>query len=74
MSAVQVFWKHSEKKRDCLLHTIFPFLSYCVFYLFGELSGIFNKFEIVVETLSVSKSLKFVAWEKYQNFLIFPIV
>ena len=45
-SAVQVFWKHWEKEK-LLIRSNFSF-SHCVFYLFGELSDIFDKFEIVV--------------------------
>ena len=39
--------------------------SHSVFYLFGELSAIFIKYRIViVQTLSVWMSLKFVVWER----------
>ena len=39
-------------------------ISHSVFYPFGEFSAIFIKCKIVVCTLSVSKSLKFVVWER----------
>ena len=39
--------------------------SHSVFYLFEEISSIFNEFEIVIcKTLSVWKSPKFVVWER----------
>ena len=46
VSAVQVFWKHCGKRRNCSWQAIPPFPT--VFYLFGELSAIFILFEIVV--------------------------
>ena len=42
----QAFWKHWEKEK-LLITSNFSF-SHSVFYLFGELSAIFVKFEIVV--------------------------
>ena len=39
-------WKHSRKRRNCLLQAISPFPS--VFYLFEELAAIFMQFEIVI--------------------------
>ena len=45
-AAVQVFWKQWEK--DKLLVTSNFSFSLSVFYLFGELSAIFNKLKIVV--------------------------
>ena len=47
-------------------------LSLGVFYLFGEDSAIFIEFEIVVmQTLSIWKSLKFVVWEKVKTKFLF---
>ena len=47
MSAVQVFWKHFGEKEKLLVMSNFSF-SGSVFYLFGEFSAIFIKFEIVI--------------------------
>ena len=47
VSAVPVFLKTLQEKEK-LLVTSNSFFSHSVFYLFGELSAIFNKFEIVV--------------------------
>ena len=46
MSAGQVFWKHWENEK-LLIMSNFSF-SHIAFYLFGELSVIFKKFEIIV--------------------------
>ena len=53
MSSVQVFWKHWEKEK-LLVTSNFSF-SDSVFYLFGELSAFFIKFEIVSFSLEESK-------------------
>ena len=67
MFAVQVFWKHCEKRRKCSLKSNFSF-THCVFYPFRDLSGIFIKFEnCCLQTLSVSKRLKFVVWERVKS-------
>ena len=50
------------EKEKLLVRSNFSF-SHSVFYLFGELSAIFIKSEIVVCKLSVWKSLKCVVWE-----------
>ena len=47
MSSVQVFRKHCGEKEKLLVTSNFSF-SHSVFYLFGELSAIFIKFDIVV--------------------------
>ena len=47
VSAVQDFWKHCGKKEKLLVQSNFSF-SQIVFYLFGELSANYIKFEIVV--------------------------
>ena len=50
VSAVQVFRKHCEKRRNCFILAIrsnFSF-SHSVFHKFGELSAIFIKLEIVI--------------------------
>ena len=51
-------------EKDKLLVTSNLSFSHSAFYPFGELFAIFKKFEIVVCTLSVWKSLEFVVWEK----------
>ena len=50
--------------KDELLITSNSSFSPSVFYPFGKRSAIFIKFEIVIEILSVWKSLKFVVWER----------
>ena len=39
-----------------------------VFYLFGELSAIFSKFEIVCKLFQFGRVLKFVVWERVKYF------
>ena len=44
------------------------FFSHRVFYLFGDLSASFIKFEIVVcKLFQFGKSLKFVVWERVKD-------
>ena len=45
--AVQVLRKHCEKIEELLATSNFSF-SHCVFHLYGDLSAVFIKFEIVV--------------------------
>ena len=47
VTAVLIFWKHCGEKEKLLVTSNFSF-SHRVFYLFGEHSAIFIKFEIVV--------------------------
>ena len=56
--------KTPREKEKLLVTSNFSFFR-GVFYLFRELSAIFNKFEICcLQTLSVWKSLKSVVWER----------
>ena len=65
-SLLKTLWE----KEKLLVTSNFSF-SHCVFYPFGELSAILNKFEIVVCNLSIWESLKFVVWERVN--LLFEI-
>ena len=75
VSAVQAFWKHFGKRRNCLYRAISPFLTLFSHRL-EKITDIFIKFEIVVckhfyqiwncrlQTLTVWESLKVVIWER----------
>ena len=54
MSAVQVFWKHCGKRRNCSWQASSPFLT-----ALQKLSTIFYHWNCHLQTLSVWKSLKF---------------
>ena len=56
-SLLKTLWE----KEKLLVTSNFSF-SHSVFYPFAKLSAIFISFEIVVQTLSVWKTIKFVVW------------
>ena len=63
MSAVQVFWKHCGKRRNCSKRAISLFLSvfwrvFCHFY---------QTWNYILQTLSVWKSPKLVVWERVKH-------
>ena len=62
-SPLKTLWE----KEKLLITSNFSF-SHSVFYPFGELSAIFIKFEIVVFKNFVWKSLKFVVWERVNEY------
>ena len=71
VSAVQVFWKHCGKRRNCSVTSNFSFC-HSVFYPFGLLSAIFVKLKIVVckafefgrvSNLSFGKGLRWYKWD-----------
>ena len=67
MSEMQVFWKHNGKTINCSLQAISPF-STVFFYLFGELSAIFIKFEIAVcKLFQVGRVLRFIVWKRVKK-------
>ena len=57
------FEKKTQWEKEKLLVTSNFSFSYSVFYLFGELSAIFVKFETVVCKLCLFGRVKFVVWE-----------
>ena len=67
LSAMQVFWKHCGKRRNCSLREISPFLS--VFFLCILIT--FRHFYPIqscrLQTLSFWKSLKFVIWKRVNS-------
>ena len=61
-------FENTVGKEEIAPNNLFSF-SHSVFYLFGEFSAIFNKFEIVVcKLFLVWKGLKFVVWERVKCF------
>ena len=66
MFAVQVFWKHCGKRRNCSLQAIAPFPT--VFSIHLENSLLFCQIlSCRLPTFSVWKSLKFVVWERVKD-------
>ena len=61
-SLLKTLWE----KEKLLVTSNFSF-SHSVFYLFGELSAIFFKYEIVVWKNIVWKGLKFIIWERAKD-------
>ena len=84
VSAVQVFWKHSGKRRNCSLRAISPFFTvfsilfstsqcfWCFFQCFLPFCRTFCHIHQIMnchlQTLSVWKSLKFFVWERVKEF------
>ena len=63
MSAIQVFWKHCGKRRNCLLQAISQ-LPIVVFHPIWRTFYHFNQiWNCCLKTPSVWKNLKFVLWE-----------
>ena len=63
VSAVQVFWKHSGKRRNCSLRTISPFPTVFSTHL-RTLCHFYQTWNCRLQTLLVWKSLKFAVWER----------
>ena len=63
VSAVQIFWKHCRKRRNCSLRTIspFPHSFLSVWRVSCHFQQIWN---CCLQTPSVWKCLKFVVWER----------
>ena len=68
VSAVEVFWKHCGKRRNCSF-LLFTLCFLLVWRTFCPLHPIRN---CLLQSLSVWKILKFVIWEKVKNTWPFP--
>ena len=67
MSAVQVFWKHSGKKRNSSWRAISPFLQ-CFLPIRRNFCHFHQVLNCRLLPLSVWKSLRFVVWERVNAF------